>query len=103
MIAGCDTFRSGAIEQLRTHVCNLNNIFNEKATIELFERGYGKDPAGIAMQAIHFGKFGVRIIGIIYSFVFIAKQKKIDVVLIDTAGRMENDEPLMKALAKVTI
>jgi signal recognition particle receptor subunit alpha len=35
--------------------------------------------------------------------IFIAKDKKFDVVLIDTAGRMENDEPLMKALAKVII
>jgi len=37
----------------------------------------------------------------IFCFVFIAKIKKFDVVLIDTAGRMENDEPLMNALAKV--
>ena len=31
----------------------------------------------------------------------LAKDKKFDVVLIDTAGRMQNDEPLMIALAKV--
>ncbi len=34
---------------------------------------------------------------------FLAKDKKFDVVLIDTAGRMQNDEPLMIALAKVII
>ncbi len=73
LIAGCDTFRSGAIEQLRTHVCNLNNIFNEKPMIELYERGYGKDPAGIAMQAIHFGKFLVVIIENIF-FDFYSKR-----------------------------
>ena len=33
----------------------------------------------------------------------LAKDKKFDVVLIDTAGRMQNDEPLMIALAKVQI
>lgn len=34
-------------------------------------------------------------------FFYLAKDKKFDVVLIDTAGRMQNDEPLMIALAKV--
>jgi signal recognition particle receptor subunit alpha len=34
---------------------------------------------------------------------FLAKDKKFDVVLIDTAGRMQNDEPLMIALAKVIV
>ncbi|CAF1199613.1 unnamed protein product [Adineta steineri] len=86
LIAGCDTFRAGAIEQLKTHVARLNNIFNEKELpmIELYERGYGKDAAGIAAQAINY-----------------AKLNKFDVVLIDTAGRMQNDEPLMTALAKL--
>jgi signal recognition particle receptor subunit alpha len=86
LIAGCDTFRAGAIEQLLTHVRHLNNIFNEKnmPMIELYQRGYGKDAAGIAAEAINY-----------------AKDKKFDVVLIDTAGRMQNDEPLMIALAKL--
>ncbi|UJR31042.1 hypothetical protein I4U23_018552 [Adineta vaga] len=86
LIAGCDTFRAGAIEQLLTHVRHLNNIFTEKNVpmIELYQRGYGKDPAGIAAEAINY-----------------AKDKKFDVVLIDTAGRMQNDEPLMIALAKL--
>ncbi|CAF2029243.1 unnamed protein product [Rotaria magnacalcarata] len=86
LIAGCDTFRAGAIEQLKTHVNHLNNIFNEKnmQMIELYQRGYGKDAAGIAAEAINY-----------------AKDKKFDVVLIDTAGRMQNDEPLMIALAKL--
>jgi hypothetical protein len=43
-------------------VCNLNNIFNEKSMIELYERGYGKDPAGLARQAINYGKFSFIII-----------------------------------------
>jgi len=46
----------------------------------------GKDAAGIAMEAINF-----------------ARDSKIDVVLVDTAGRMQDNEPLMRALAKVVI
>ena len=37
------------------------------------------------------------------TIVFLAKDKKFDVVLVDTAGRMQNDEPLMIALAKVML
>ncbi|WCJ24223.1 signal recognition particle receptor alpha subunit family protein [Euphorbia peplus] len=37
MMAACDTFRSGAVEQLRTHACRLQ--------IPIFEKGYEKDPA----------------------------------------------------------
>lgn len=44
----------------------------------------GKDAAGIAMEAISH-----------------AKETKYDVVLVDTAGRMQDNEPLMRALTKV--
>eukprot|EP01133_Synstelium_polycarpum_P001114 gene1114-1272_t len=76
MMAACDTFRSGAIEQLKTHADRLN--------IEVFERGYGKDAAAIAGEAIDY-----------------ARDTKHDVVLIDTTGRMQNNEPLMRALSKL--
>ncbi|KAF2075987.1 hypothetical protein CYY_002694 [Polysphondylium violaceum] len=76
MLAACDTFRSGAIEQLRTHAERLN--------VQVFERGYGKDAASIAGDAINY-----------------AKETGHDVVLIDTTGRMQNNEPLMKALSKL--
>eukprot|EP01027_Heterolobosea_sp_BB2_P001503 GEZU01002276.1.p2 GENE.GEZU01002276.1~~GEZU01002276.1.p2 ORF type:complete len:217 (-),score=84.01 GEZU01002276.1:1147-1797(-) len=76
MIAACDTFRSGAVEQLNVHARNLN--------VPLFQRGYGKDAASIAKEAIN-----------------TAKNEKIDVVLIDTAGRMQDNEPLMRSLAKL--
>lgn len=46
----------------------------------------GKDAAGIAMEAINH-----------------AKEAKYDVVLVDTAGRMQDNEPLMRALTKVII
>jgi signal recognition particle GTPase len=47
MLAACDTFRSGAVEQLRVH--------SRRLQIPLFERGYGKDDTGIAQAAIQFG------------------------------------------------
>ena len=76
MLAACDTFRSGAVEQLRTHSRCLD--------APLFELGYAKDPSRVAAAAIAE-----------------AKELKMDCVLIDTAGRMQNNEPLMRALAKL--
>ncbi|SGY16953.1 BQ5605_C012g07041 [Microbotryum silenes-dioicae] len=94
LIAACDTFRSGAVEQLRTHVRNLGQLGEELGgvgivqdgvkMIELYEKGYGKDASGIAKESIAF-----------------AKENAFDVVLIDTAGRMQDNEPLMRALAKL--
>ncbi|ORX86295.1 SRP54-domain-containing protein [Anaeromyces robustus] len=83
LIAACDTFRSGAVEQLRVHARNLRAL-EENAEVDLFERGYGKDSAAIAKDAINY-----------------AALNKYDVVLIDTAGRMQDNEPLMRALAKL--
>lgn len=84
LIAACDTFRSGAVEQLRTHVRNLSSLDQPNGMVELFEKGYGKDAAGIAKAAIAH-----------------AKTNGFDVVLIDTAGRMQDNEPLMRALGKL--
>lgn len=89
LIAACDTFRAGAVEQLRTHTRHLNALHpetkhNGRKMVHLYEKGYGKDAAGIAMEAIRY-----------------ATDSKIDVVLIDTAGRMQDNEPLMRALAKL--
>lgn len=78
MIAACDTFRAGAVEQLRTHVRCLGE------GVELFDKGYGKDAAAVAADAIRR-----------------AKELQYDVVLVDTAGRMQDNEPLMRALAKL--
>lgn len=76
MIAACDTFRAGAVEQLRTHARNLD--------VHLFEQGYGKDASIIAKNALKY-----------------ASAEGYDVVLIDTAGRMQDNEPLMRGLAKL--
>lgn len=61
MIAACDTFRAGAVEQLRTHVRHLNALHpppsgSGPASVLLYEKGYGKDAAAIAMDAINFGE-----------------------------------------------
>lgn len=89
LIAACDTFRAGAVEQLRTHMRHLNALHppekhNGRQMVQLYEKGYGKDAAGIAMEAIRF-----------------AKDSRIEVVLVDTAGRMQDNEPLMRALTKL--
>ena len=62
MVAACDTFRSGAVEQLRTHVKHLSSLHPPKREggpqqVVLVEQGYGKDAAGIAMSAIHSGTY----------------------------------------------
>ena len=61
LIAACDTFRAGAVEQLRTHMRKLNTLHPAEAhngvtMVQLYEKGYGKDAAGIAMEAINYGK-----------------------------------------------
>ncbi|XP_033758570.1 signal recognition particle receptor subunit alpha-like [Pecten maximus] len=89
LIAACDTFRAGAVEQLRTHTRKLNALHpsvngDGQHMVKLYEKGYGKDAAGIAMEAINY-----------------ARDYHIDVVLVDTAGRMQDNEPLMRALSKL--
>ena len=49
------------MEQLRVHVRNLGMLgvdgaTNSKGRVELYERGYGKDAAGIAKEAITYGR-----------------------------------------------
>ncbi|OCT72375.1 signal recognition particle receptor subunit alpha [Xenopus laevis] len=89
LIAACDTFRAGAVEQLRTHTQRLNSVHppekhKGRTMVQLYEKGYGKDAAGIAMEAITY-----------------ARNQAFDVVLVDTAGRMQDNAPLMTALAKL--
>ncbi|XP_077985006.1 signal recognition particle receptor subunit alpha-like [Glandiceps talaboti] len=89
LVAACDTFRAGAVEQLRTHTRKLNalhppELHGGSQMVQLYEKGYGKDAAGIAMEAINY-----------------ARDCRIDVVLVDTAGRMQDNEPLMRALSKL--
>ena len=76
VMAACDTFRAAAIQQLEEHANNLD--------IKMIKHDYGADAASVAFDAIEH-----------------AKAKDIDVVLIDTAGRLHSNENLMKELDKL--
>lgn len=76
MIAAGDTFRSGAVEQLRVHGRCLD--------IPVFQMGYGTVPSTVAAEALQQ-----------------AAKQKTDVVLIDTAGRMQDHESRMLELARL--
>ncbi|MCI9281152.1 MAG: signal recognition particle-docking protein FtsY, partial [Bacilli bacterium] len=74
LIAG-DTFRAGAVPQLEEWASRTNSLF------------YGKentDPAGV-----------------IYDGLIKAKEEQVDIVLVDTAGRLQNKVNLMKELEKI--
>lgn len=76
VLACSDTFRAGAIEQLEEHGRRLG--------IRVLKHRYGADPAAVAYDAISH-----------------ARARGIDVVLIDTAGRVQTDKNLMAELAKI--
>lgn len=89
VVAG-DTFRSGAVEQLRVHVRNLSELSRREQVgrVELFEKGYGKDAATVARDAVTYATNAGK------------GEMLYDVVLIDTAGRRHNDTRLMSSLTK---
>jgi len=76
VMAAGDTFRAGAIEQLGIHALNVG--------VKIIKHGPGADPAAVAFDAIEHAK---------------AKHK--DVVLLDTAGRMQTNVNLMDEMAKI--
>lgn len=76
LVAAGDTFRAGAIEQLR--------IWAERLSLPFISTSPGGDPAAVAFDAIS-----------------AAKARGCDLVLIDTAGRLQNKEELMRELTKV--
>lgn len=80
LVAG-DTFRSGAVEQLNVHARCLE--------IPIFHQGYAKDPSSVAKAAIAQAMSPNE------------DNQRPDVILIDTAGRMQNNTPLMNALGKL--
>ena len=77
VLSAADTFRAGAIEQLREHSNRLG--------LKLIAQNYGSDPAAVAKDAILY-----------------AQSHKTDCVLIDTAGRMQTSTNLMDQIAKIT-
>src|SRR4051812_7445203 len=76
MLAAGDTFRAAAIEQLK--------IWGERARVPVIARPPGSDAAGLAFDAM-----------------VEAKKAATDVLLVDTAGRLQNKAELMAELAKV--
>ncbi len=76
VMAAGDTFRAGAIEQLGIHADNVG--------VKIIKHGPGADPAAVAFDAIDHAK---------------AKHK--DVVLLDTAGRVQTNINLMDEMAKI--
>ncbi|MCF7924036.1 MAG: signal recognition particle-docking protein FtsY [Candidatus Izimaplasma sp.] len=76
MMAAGDTFRAGAINQLKS--------FGERVGCEVVAKEAGSDPSSVIFDAIK-----------------IAREKKIDVLLIDTAGRLQNKKNLMNELGKI--
>ena len=77
VVAAADTFRAGAIEQLREHTNRLN--------LKLVAQNYNSDPAAVSRDAVLY-----------------AKSHKVDCVLIDTAGRMQTNQNLMEQISKIT-
>lgn len=88
LICACDTFRSGAVEQLKVHVSNLqrlNSTSDTASKIDLFEKGYGGGD-----HVVNTAKLAIQH----------ATEQKYDIVLIDTAGRTHSNAKLMAPLKK---
>jgi fused signal recognition particle receptor len=77
MLAACDTFRSAAVEQLQ--------VWGERTGCDVISAPHGSDPASVAFEAMKK-----------------AKEKEIDLLIIDTAGRLQNKSNLMDELEKIS-
>jgi fused signal recognition particle receptor len=76
LLAAGDTFRAGAIDQLE--------VWGDRVGVEVIKQGEGSDPAAVMYDAIQ-----------------AAKARKADILLCDTAGRLQNKVNLMNELEKV--
>ena len=76
MLGAADTFRAAAVEQL--------DIWGERAQVPVIKQKLGSDPAAVA-----------------YDTLASAKANDVDVVIIDTAGRLHNKKGLMDELTKI--
>ena len=76
MLVAADTFRAAAIDQLK--------VWGERVGADVVAKDVGADPAGVAYEALER-----------------AKREGIEVLLIDTAGRLQNKGDLMAELAKI--
>lgn len=76
MVAACDTFRAAAVEQL--------TIWSQRIGCEIVKNQQGSDPASVAHDACER-----------------AQAKQFDVLIVDTAGRLHTQTPLMRELDKI--
>jgi fused signal recognition particle receptor len=76
MLGAADTFRAAAVDQL--------TVWSERAGVEIVKQSMGSDPASVAFDTLKS-----------------AVAKDVDVVLIDTAGRLHNRIDLMNELTKI--
>ena len=76
VLAACDTFRAAAIQQLEEHA--------DKLGVKMIKHDYGSDAAAVAFDAVKY-----------------AQKNNIDIVLIDTAGRLHSNTNLMAELEKI--
>jgi len=76
MLGAADTFRAAAVDQL--------NIWAERAGVPIVQQGQHADPAAVAFDTVQSGV-----------------AKGMDVILVDTAGRLHNKSSLMDELAKI--
>ncbi|MFE5319631.1 signal recognition particle-docking protein FtsY [Paenibacillus sp. NPDC056579] len=76
LLAAGDTFRAGAIEQLE--------VWGERVGVDVIKQQAGSDPAAVMYDALH-----------------AAKSRGADVLLCDTAGRLQNKVNLMEELNKI--
>ena len=76
MLCGADTFRAAAIEQL--------GVWGERASVPMISQAEGADPAAVVFAACA-----------------AAKKQGIDVLIVDTAGRLHNKKNLIDELSKI--
>lgn len=76
MLAAGDTFRAGAIQQLK--------VWGDRVGVEVVSQSEGSDPAAVVYDAIN-----------------AAKNKGVDILICDTAGRLQNKSNLMQELDKM--
>ncbi len=76
MLGAADTFRAAAVDQL--------TIWSERAEVAIVKKEMGSDPASVAFDTVNS-----------------ALAKDMDIVIIDTAGRLHNKAHLMEELSKI--
>jgi len=76
LVAACDTFRAGAVAQL--------DVWADRAGVDIVRAQQGADPASVAYDAVR-----------------ASVNRGMDVLLVDTAGRLQNKTNLMEELKKI--